>query len=489
MRYSCWECRVTELGVEADRSRIELPPWIGRRFVPGDMSERFPELDQTASLPNFRHSRPGSKRATLWLTFHKFARGASSSPDCDCSLVFGMETLVILFVGSILLAGGCIGLMIVRLTNPFFQGVGWLGASFASGALAAVVFAVVVDRGAGSLLLLADALILLAFVFLHVCFLELSESESIVPQLGIALLITQVLSYFFYLHSHELRQLSAVTLGLLTAVQVSESALLLKKTYQRRMDAPVWFNIALLLGFAIFNLVRSVIVLVVGTPATLEQPNPLQAPAAVVFLGTAIGLGFGVFWMEGHQIRLKLEQLANIDSLTGIHNRRSFIALCEQELLKTSRTGDVFSLIMFDVDHFKQINDRYGHRAGDTVLCAVVEKLRNSVRNIDIVGRWGGEEFVALLPKADAEAAMIVAHRLRYHIDSIVVPSPRLQDATLRHDITITVSTGVTTYCGHDPTITIQDLLHQCDSAMYQAKAEGRDRIVALDSQLMLIHR
>jgi diguanylate cyclase (GGDEF)-like protein len=233
---------------------------------------------------------------------------------------------------------------------------------------------------------------------------------------------------------------------------------------------------------------RAVIVLAYGLRANWQSPNPLEATTAVVFLGAAIGMGFGVFWMEGHQMRLELQQLANIDPLTGIHNRRSFIALCEQELLRTSRTGDAFSLLMFDLDGFKQINDRYGHRTGDTVLCAVVEKLRNSVRNIDIVGRWGGDEFVALLPRADAEAAMIVAHRLRYHVDSIAVPNPRRHDAGARQDITITLSIGVTTYFGHDPTITIQDLLHQCDSAMYQAKGEGRDRIASLDTQLVLVH-
>lgn len=398
-----------------------------------------------------------------------------------------METHVILFVASILLSGGCIGLAIVRLTHSFFRGVGWLGASFASSALAAMAFAAVVDRPRAPLLMLAGALILLAFVFLHVCFLELSKRESIFPRLGMTLLIAQVLSSLFYLHAHELRQYSAVTLGLLVAVQAGESALLLKKTNEGWMEAPVWFNVALLLGFAAFNLVRSAIILAVGTPADLQLPNPLQVPAAIVYLGVASGLGFGVFWMEGHQIRLKLEQLANLDPLTGIHNRRSFTALCEQELRKTSRSGDVFSLIMFDVDHFKQVNDRYGHRAGDTVLCAVVEKLRHSVRNIDVVGRWGGEEFVALLPKADAEAAMIVADRLRFHIDSIAVPSPRLRDAGVRHNITVTVSIGVTTYLGNDPAISVQDLLHECDSAMYQAKAEGRDRIVVLDTPLMLV--
>ena len=398
-----------------------------------------------------------------------------------------METHIILVVGSILLSGGCIGLLIVRFTNPFFQGVGWLGASFACGALAAAVFAVVVDQGNGFFLLLADALILLAFVFLHVCFLELSGRESIIPRLGIALLIAQALSYFFYLHAHELRQLSVVTLGLLVAVQVGESALLLKKTNQKGMDAPVWFNIALLLGFAVFNLVRSAMVLVVGTPTNPQLPNPLEATAAVVFLGAAIGLGFGVFWMEGHQIRLKLEHLASIDPLTGIYNRRSFIALCEKELLRTSRSGEIFSLIMFDLDHFKAINDRHGHRFGDVVLCEVVEKLRNSVRNIDIVGRWGGEEFVVLLPNADAEAALIVAHRLRYHVDSISMASPRARGMEGENRITVTLSTGVATYFGHDPTITIHDLLHECDSAMYQAKAEGRDRIVSVNAPLVLV--
>jgi hypothetical protein len=184
-----------------------------------------------------------------------------------------METHVILLVGTILLSGGCIGLMIVRLTNPFFQGVGWLGASFATGALGAAAFMRPGDGMGGFATLVADTLVLLAFVFLHVCFLELSDSDSRVPRLGIALLIAQVLGYFFYLHLHDVRQLSAVTLGLVVAVQASESALLLKNTNRAGMDAPVWFNITLLLGFAVFNLVRSTMILIVGTPSNLTCPH------------------------------------------------------------------------------------------------------------------------------------------------------------------------------------------------------------------------
>jgi diguanylate cyclase (GGDEF)-like protein len=400
----------------------------------------------------------------------------------------GMETHIILVVASILLSGGCFGLAIVRLTNPFFKGAGWLGASFASGALGAAIYLLRFGKMGGIAVLFAYICILLSFALQYVCFLELSGLELRVPRLGIALLLLQVIVYLVFRHFHGLTQITLMVFSMSVALQACENALLLMRTNPRGMDPPVWFNVTILLAFAAFNIARSLIVLVRGFQVPSHSANPFEETAVVLFLGTAIGLGFGVFWMEGHQMRLELVQLANIDPLTGIHNRRSFIALCERELLSTSRTGDVFSLIMFDLDCFKQINDRYGHRTGDTVLCAVVEKLRNSVRNIDVVGRWGGDEFVVLLPKADAEAAMIVANRLRYHVDSIAFSSPRAHDSGAPQDITITLSIGVTTFFGHDPTITIQDLLHQCDSAMYQAKSEGRDRIVSLDTQMMLVH-
>ena len=400
----------------------------------------------------------------------------------------GMETQIILVVASILLSGGCIGLAIVRLTNPLFKGAGWLGACFAFGALGAGIFMLRLGSLQHIAILFAHIFILLAFIFLYVCFLELSDLELHVPRLGTALVLLQVLVYVVFRHFQGREQIALMVFSMSVALQACENALLLMRTNPSGMDPPIWFTVTLLLSFAAFNISRSVIVLLRGFHVDPQAANPLEPVAALVFLGSAIGLGFGVFWIEGHQMRLELQQLANIDPLTGIHNRRSFIASCEQELLRTSRTGEVFSLIMFDLDHFKLINDRYGHRIGDTILCAVVEKLRNSVRNIDIVGRWGGEEFVALLPKADAEAAMIVAHRLRYHVDSISVPSPRLRDAGVRQNITVTVSVGVTTCVGNDPTITVQDLLHQCDSAMYQAKAEGRDRIVSLDTQLILVN-
>ena len=121
-----------------------------------------------------------------------------------------------------------------------------------------------------------------------------------------------------------------------------------------------------------------------------------------MFLGTGLGIGFPVFWMTSTQIRLTLEELANTDGLTGIYNRRFFLSACEREPLRSSRTGESFSLIKLDVDHFKKIHDSDGHDTGDAVLYAVVEELRHAVSNIDTLARWGGEEFVALLPGVGA---------------------------------------------------------------------------------------
>ncbi len=404
-----------------------------------------------------------------------------------CFLVCAeMETRNVLMVGSILLCCGCIGLLIVRLSNPFFKGLGWLGGSFAAGALGATVFALRSRFSSDLLILIADTLILLAYVFLHAGVLELTETELSLPRLGIALLVIQAMVFPVFLYLHDADRLCIVTLGFLLAIQALQTAALLKKNLSAGMGAPIWFSFTLLVCFAAFNLFRSMFILALGTSKQSALTAPLEVASAIVFLGTGLGLGFGVFWITSAQIRLKLEQLASIDPLTGIYNRRSFVALCEQELLRSARNGEVFSLIMFDIDHFKNVNDRHGHAAGDTVLCAVVEKLRNSVRNIDVVGRWGGEEFVALLPNADSEAALIVAQRLRYHIDSISIAHRQAKEIDDEKAITVTISIGVTTHSGENGAIDINELLHQCDTAMYQAKADGRNRIVSIDAQYAL---
>jgi diguanylate cyclase (GGDEF)-like protein len=131
---------------------------------------------------------------------------------------------------------------------------------------------------------------------------------------------------------------------------------------------------------------------------------------------------------------------------------------------------------MIDLDHFKKINDLHGHENGDVVLCAVAHQLRASLRNVDIVGRWGGEEFVALLPDTPGELAVIVAHRLRHTIESLSIAKLQTASTHENKSIPVTISLGVATY--PNQANNIEDLLQRGDRALYQAKADGRNRVV-----------
>jgi diguanylate cyclase (GGDEF)-like protein/PAS domain S-box-containing protein len=164
-----------------------------------------------------------------------------------------------------------------------------------------------------------------------------------------------------------------------------------------------------------------------------------------------------------------LRDQANLDYLTGLYNRRYFIERGTQELARATRYSKPLSLLMLDVDEFKQINDTRGHRAGDLTLRHLSRMLNETLRNIDLCGRLGGEEFAVLLPETDAPAAMETAERLRAAIaNAAVVP----EDGP---PIRYTVSIGVTAVGPEDSNI--DTLLAQADYGLYAAKRSGRNRV------------
>ncbi len=168
-----------------------------------------------------------------------------------------------------------------------------------------------------------------------------------------------------------------------------------------------------------------------------------------------------------------LEQLAQTDFLTNLANRRHFLILAEQELSRTLRYGGALSVLMMDIDHFKKVNDTYGHKTGDVVLQRFGELSRQTLREIDVIGRIGGEEFAVVLPQTDGEHALEVAERLRRSIgDAEVVLDQGLP-------LHFTVSIGVATLTGAD--INIDTLLSQADQALYKAKKAGRNKVCAYE--------
>lgn len=159
------------------------------------------------------------------------------------------------------------------------------------------------------------------------------------------------------------------------------------------------------------------------------------------------------------------------DPLTNLYNRRFFQKRAEEEIARSLRHQQPMSLLMLDVDHFKDINDRYGHQTGDRVLQTVATFLHESVRKTDVCGRYGGEEFVLLLPSTPGRNAVYLANRLRTQIADILFTGLGID-----RDVRVTVSGGVAT-CPRDAT-GYEDLLRRADEALYEAKDAGRNRIV-----------
>ena len=165
----------------------------------------------------------------------------------------------------------------------------------------------------------------------------------------------------------------------------------------------------------------------------------------------------------------QMTDLASYDYLTGAYNRRYFTESCQKEISRARRNGTTVSILMIDIDHFKSINDTYGHSAGDAVLSSLVERCREGLRDSDIIGRWGGEEFVVFLPDAAVSGALNTAERLRASVEATRI---RYRDTF----VTVTASFGVAEMSVNEQE-TLQELIKRADEALYRAKNEGRNRV------------
>ena len=166
----------------------------------------------------------------------------------------------------------------------------------------------------------------------------------------------------------------------------------------------------------------------------------------------------------------KLRKLSVRDSLTGLYNHKYFQEYLENEIARTNRYQRSFSLIMFDLDHFKQINDSHGHRIGDIVLQRISNVVESLIRKNDVAARYGGEEFAIVLPETGLEGCVILAEKIRKCIESIEINSNS-------HPFHVTISVGAATYVPNGKRKTKADLIDAVDSAMYHAKQNGRNRL------------
>lgn len=196
------------------------------------------------------------------------------------------------------------------------------------------------------------------------------------------------------------------------------------------------------------------------------------------FLGLSLAVGllltrvFEASNRRAFALEEALSREARTDALTGISNRRALDERGLYELRRSTRSGKKTSVILLDIDHFKQINDGYGHTVGDRVIQAVAHMLSTSLRSTDHIGRWGGEEFLVILPETDASEAALLAERMRSAIAILPILKQPVIKATISLGLASTTSQGVTEEAW-------SELVKAADAALHRAKDEGRNRVVS----------
>jgi diguanylate cyclase (GGDEF)-like protein len=220
-----------------------------------------------------------------------------------------------------------------------------------------------------------------------------------------------------------------------------------------------------------------------GEPGPARIEFPLAAGHEIFGTLVLYGADFGpeqresARWLVGHAVialdnarrHRTVEQQALVDGLTGLANRRVCTAALEKELARAKRFDEPLALVLADLDDFKRVNDRFGHPTGDEVLKAFAEMLREGVREIDLAGRWGGEEFALLLPGTDLEGGRELAERVRRVLESQELIAPDGQP------VSVTASFGVAAF---PETASQDELVAASDGALYAAKRSGKNQVV-----------
>lgn len=171
---------------------------------------------------------------------------------------------------------------------------------------------------------------------------------------------------------------------------------------------------------------------------------------------------------ELKNINSQLEKLVITDSLTGVNNRREILSLGEKEVQRCRRYYRYFSVLVIDIDHFKHINDTFGHILGDKTLITVAGAIKNCLRQVDSFGRFGGEEFVAILPETNLQDAATTAQRICQVINKLNIEIDRQK-------VRVTASIGVATFSPKDNNL--EAVIERADHAMFAAKNQGRNRV------------
>ncbi|HUX68568.1 MAG TPA: GGDEF domain-containing protein [Terriglobales bacterium] len=372
-----------------------------------------------------------------------------------------------LLLGDLVLQVCCaLGLLLMSRGVPGFRGLRWFAWAYA-GATAGIVLMLLQGHLPAPWTMAAGrTLLLLAAVLLTQGIAEFVVPASSALGWGLPLLGVYALVDFLRPHGSPGSVGEVVLFGVAFAAQLLVGILVLASNPHPAERTASRATAGLLAGLATLSLARAAIAPLRRLGPASSSYNALMFGGVVLHMLFSAGMAFGFIWMMTARLRQEWEHQARTDDLTGLPNRRALELAGERELAACRRRGGPLAVLAMDLDHFKQLNDTYGHAAGDRVLAAAARAFAAGLRSSDLVGRLGGEEFAAVLPERDAERALEIAERLRLRLESLRVS---FEGQPLR----ITASLGVAALA--DPGEGWHELLRRADRALYEAKRAGRN--------------
>ena len=327
--------------------------------------------------------------------------------------------------------------------------------------------------------MVANELNVVAFFAMYMGLRWFMQREPLRSRLWPTVMLVMMVVYcgMFMLHIPYAYQLIAG----LALVLCGTTVWMLWKQKEERFLLPAQITVGLLVAHMGLVVYRAVLAMDVyrhpdwRTP--LEDPRWAYSMLAIVMLANCMLIMY--VWFAAAEMYSAVEATAGIDSLTGCLNRRALTRLAGQELARSERTGMPLTVVAIDLDHFKSVNDTFGHAGGDATLCAVVALLQDRLRSVDVVARTGGEEFVLLLPDTDAVSGAKVVEGLRQAIEAMEL---EYDGRTIR----TTMSAGVTQGIPRSDSWTA--IMNRADRALYGAKHGGRNCVV-VDEQVLKLPR
>ncbi len=362
---------------------------------------------------------------------------------------------------------GVIGyLSLIQVSTPGLRGIRWFILGYACAAAGMELIALRAHLHHPIFILLSNSLMIFSSTCVYWGVADLTHTEwrsrailyvSLVPLLLIA--------YFTFVHDH-----LTARVVIYSAANAAQFGLLIHLALRKgpaRTRIPRFGLAAISLLWMFVHLLRAYVTVRRHPLSILEETRGANQFILLIPVMTAIMTCLAFLWLAMSQLQAELEQQSHTDALTGLLNRRALTKHAAREIAYAIRTGTPLSLLICDLDHFKAVNDRFGHDAGDVALSTAAACIVESLRTNDIVARLGGEEFVLLLPNTTEAGALLVAERTRQRIAA-------LQIHHRQRSLTLTASFGVTSFQPTDRDL--EDIIHRADKALYLAKNTGRNR-------------